>query len=347
MSRQHRSLLVAAVLVVALVVLGAVLPVPYVTLLPGPVTNTLGRAPGSQRDLIRITGHRTFPTSGHLDLVTVLVDGDPQHEPTLFQALGAWLDPSEAVVPLELIYPPGQSSAQVQAQDQQQMLQSQQEAITAALRFLHIPVRTRVAVAALAAGTPAVRRLRVGDVLLAVDGHPVSGIASVHQLIQRHRAGQSVVLSVLRAGHRLSLRVRTVRAPHSRRVIVGFRPELVPVYPFQISIDLQNVGGPSAGLMFALGIVAKLSPGSLTQGRFVAGTGEIAADGSVSAIGGIQQKVVAATRAGASVFLVPAANCAAARQVVTSRVRLVRVSSLAAAVGALRDLAAGRPTPRC
>ena len=119
------------------------------------------------------------------------------------------------------------------------------------------------------------------------------------------------------------------------------------MFPFNIKIRVGDIGGPSAGLMFALGIVDKLTPGNLTGGRFVAGTGEISADGSVSAIGGIQQKMAGARQAGATLFLTPAANCPDTAGAVPAGMRLVKVRNLAGAVSALHALAAGRSVPSC
>jgi PDZ domain-containing protein len=119
------------------------------------------------------------------------------------------------------------------------------------------------------------------------------------------------------------------------------------VFPFNVRIRVGDIGGPSAGLMFALGIVDKLTPGNLTGGKFVAGTGEISADGTVGAIGGIQQKMIGARQAGATVFLTPAGNCADTAGAVPQGMRLVRVSTLAGAMSGLKALAAGRSVPSC
>src|SRR6202035_1768434 len=119
-------------------------------------------------------------------------------------------------------------------------------------------------------------------------------------------------------------------------------------FPFAIKIDVGNIGGPSAGLMFALGIVDKLTPGGdLAGGRFIAGTGEISADGTVSPIGGIQQKMAGARNAGATVFLSPAANCPDPAGAEAAGMRLVKVSTLRDALQDLAALKAGRPVPSC
>ena len=118
-------------------------------------------------------------------------------------------------------------------------------------------------------------------------------------------------------------------------------------FPFQVTISVGDIGGPSAGMMFALGIIDKLSRLSLTSGRFIAGTGEITASGQVQPIGGIQQKMIGARNAGATIFLTPAANCADAKGAVPAGLRLVKVSTLNQAVTYLEALKAGKSVPSC
>jgi PDZ domain-containing protein len=119
------------------------------------------------------------------------------------------------------------------------------------------------------------------------------------------------------------------------------------IFPFRVNIKVGDIGGPSAGMMFALGIVDKLTPANLTGGRFVAGTGEISADGAVSAIGGIQQKMAGARAAGATIFLTPAANCGDTTGAVPAGLRLVKVATLRQAINDLTALKAGRSVPGC
>jgi PDZ domain-containing protein len=119
------------------------------------------------------------------------------------------------------------------------------------------------------------------------------------------------------------------------------------VFPFKVTINLANVGGPSAGMMFALAIIDKLTPDALTGGRFIAGTGEIEPTGQVQPIGGIQQKMAGARAAGATIFLTPASNCVNTVGAVPAGMRLVKVSTLAGAVSALQAIKNGQPVPSC
>lgn len=340
MSRRALTLIVAATALVILGVVGSVLPVPYVALQPGPITNTLGNEPGTDQPLIVVKGHPTYPTEGTLALTTVSVVGDPRHQPTLFSALADWFDRDTAVVPEQLIFPPGENVDQVQQENAQEMQQSQENAVTAALTYLHIPVKTVVAVGEITKSAPAAEVLKTGDVIESIDGQPITSEKQLRTIITGHQPGDVLKLTIKRDGKTLQQAVTTTVAGTGaqRRTVVGFAPVVKHDFPFSVDIRLQDVGGPSAGTMFALGLIDKLTPGSLTGGRFVAGTGTIDTDGTVGPIGGVQQKVVAAARAGAKVFLVPAGDCAGARSTAPDGVRLVRITTLAGAVQALEDL---------
>jgi len=347
-SRRQLTLFVAACGVLAAAVAAVILPVPYVILSPGPTLNTLGTGPGG-RSLIQITGHPTFPTAGHLNLVTVSFEGGPSDSLNVFAALRAWLTPHEAVVPEQELFGPGQTQQQVARQDTQQMTSSQQTATAAALCVLGIRFTTVDTVAVVAKGYPADGVLRRGDVITAVDGKPVTCKADAATLIRARAAGAPVTLTIARTtgGHRVTRLVHLKTAAAGGHAVIGVQVTESYVFPFKVNIRVGDIGGPSAGMMFALGIVDKLTPGSLTHGRFIAGTGEISANGAVSPIGGIQQKMVGARQAGATIFLTPAANCADAAGAVPPGMRLVKVSTLSGAVSDLKALAAGRSVPSC
>ena len=343
-SRHQLTLFVAAAGVLVAAVAAVVLPVPYVILSPGPSLNTLGRGPGG-RPLIQITGHRTYPTVGHLNLVTVSFQGGPSDSLNVFAALRAWLTPHEAVVPEQELFGPGQTQQQVAREDTQQMTSSQEAATAAALCVLGIKFASVISVAA--KGFPAYGVLRRGDVITAVDGKPVTCKTDAATLIRARAPGAPVSLTVIRTtgGHRVTRVFHLKTANLGGHAVVGVSQNYV--FPFNINIRVGDIGGPSAGLMFALGIVDKLTPINLTDGKFIAGTGEISANGAVSPIGGIQQKMVGARQAGATVFLTPAANCSDAAGAVPAGMRLVKVSTLGGAVTDLKALAAGRSVPSC
>jgi PDZ domain-containing protein len=328
---------------VALVLLAAFAPVPYVALGPGPTEDTLGRIDGTP--LIEISGRRTYPAQGRLELVTVSVVGGPSSRLDLVTALRGWVDGHVAVVPERTVYPPDVTAEQVHDQNVAEMALSQQDATVAALRHLGIPVTgPSVAVTAVVRGQPADGRLRPGDRILAVDGHPVRTPGQVREAIEAHAPGDEVAVTVRRGGQDRRLVLTTSSA--GGRTVVGFYPGVVYDYPFHIEIDPGEIGGPSAGLMFALGIVDKLTPGSLTGGAVVAGTGTIDPQGKVGPIGGIQQKLTGAARSGARYFLAPRGNCADIPDPASARPRVVAVSTLDEALSALATIRAARAAGR-
>jgi PDZ domain-containing protein len=345
MSRRTLTLAFAGFLVVLLAAVAALLPVPYVAISPGPVTNTLGAV--GKTELIQISGHTTYPDRGQLDLTTISAFGGPSNRLDLVTALRGWLDDEVAVVPQEQIYPDGETAEQVEEQSAAEMSESQASATTAALRHLDIPVTVRLFVDGIAPSSKARGKLKKGDELVEVDGKKVSGGAELRATVTAHEPGDVVPLVVVRDGERMTVDVTTTEAPDGR-TIIGITTRDEAEYPFTVKFGLEDVGGPSAGTMFALGIVDKLTPGSLTGGKHIAGTGTIDADGSVGPIGGIPQKMVGAKRAGATVFLAPADNCAEALRTKPDGLKLVKIKTLSGAVNALDKVREGRPgVPHC
>ncbi len=343
-SNQLATLLIAGACVLAGLVVAAVTTVPYVALTPGPTINTLGKLSG--KELIQVTGRRTYPAGGNLNLVTVSYTGGPNTDFNIFSALRAWLTPDDAVVPASEIYSPGQTQQQVVQQDTQQMLGSQQDATAAALCYLHINFKVVDKVASTSKGTPAYGVLHPGDVITAVDGTPVDCHHNIVNMIRDRKPGAPVTLTIDRKGVARTIRLATKDVGGQPVVGVALAPSSY-VFPFTIKINLTNIGGPSAGLMFALGIVDKLTPDNLTGGRFIAGTGEISPAGAIEPIGGIQQKMAGARSAGATIFLAPAANCPDTVGAVPAGLRVVKVSTLAGAVQDLTAIKSGRPVPSC
>jgi Lon-like protease len=343
MSRRAATLLVAAAGVLIAIIIAVVAPVPYVALTPGPTLNTLGTLSG--KPLIEVKGHPTFATRGNLNMVTVSFYGGPGTRFNIFGALRAWLSPHDAVVPESEIFTPGQSSQQVAKEDTEEMAGSQQTATAAALCQLNIPFRTIDTIQATVPGMPAAAALHPGDVITAVNGTPVTCRSDAGTLIKAERPGAPVELTILR--HGTTQHVRLVTADVQGAPEIGVQLVESFAFPFNVTISVGDIGGPSAGLMFALGIIDKITPDNLAGGRFIAGTGEIEANGTVDPIGGIQQKMAGARAAGATVFLTPAANCPDTAGSVPAGLRLIKVSSLAGAITDLDALKDGRPVPSC
>ncbi|HVE62286.1 MAG TPA: S16 family serine protease [Mycobacteriales bacterium] len=344
MARRGRTLGVATALAVGLGVVGAQIPVPYVGLGPGPVFDTLGTvSPGDAgaEAIITITGVRTYPADGRLDLTTVSVFGAGRQQLDLGTALRYWLDRDFAVVPSEILFPEDKSPEEVDAETAKEMEESQQSAVTAALRELNIPAKTTIVVREVGAGTPAEGVLREDDVLTAIDGTAVASAEQLRALLRTRKPGAGVRVTYRRGGATTTAVLRTVSSGDAEnRPIIGVDLREEAEYPFTVMLKTDDVGGPSAGLMFALGIIEQLTPGSLTGGVHVAGTGTITDEGVVGPIGGIQQKLIAARRAGARHFLVPAGNFADATATGPDGLKLHKIATLDDALEALQGIKA-------
>ncbi len=340
------SYLGAASIVVILIVV-ALIPVPFVRLSPGPMYNTVGNASGV--DLIKISGTRSYPTTGELDLVTVNERGGPFGGLTLPEALVGWLDSDDRVVPVDALYPPGTTAATAREENSLDFTTSQSSATAAALKHLDIPVATKIVVGLVIEDGPAQGKLEVGDVITAVNGKKVTKIADVPALVGKNPPGSTVTFDVVRGSTPTEVQVVTGESPRDpNRSYVGIQVGADYKAPFTIDFGLQDVGGPSAGMMFSLGIIDKLTPADLSGGRSIAGTGTINADGEVGPIGGIEQKLAAARRHGTELFLAPAQNCAQVNAVDLAGLNVARVSTLDEAVSVIDRWRAGvSDLPRC
>lgn len=333
-------MLVGAIIVAVLTAGVMAAPVPYVILDPGPTVDTLGERDG--KPVIQITGTPTSTSKGQLRLTTVGVDPDVN----LLTAIRAWFDDEEAVVPRELIYPPDKSPEEVEEQNERQFTQSQNSAEVAALRYLGYPAQ--VVVREVPEGMPAHGRLRAGDVITSVDGTEVTSVEQLQELVTRHPAGTTLEIGYLRGDEPGTVEVTTAADDRDGRtprlgVAVGYEMDV----PFEINFEIDRIGGPSAGLMFALGIIDLLEPEDLTGGLVIAGTGTIDDNGTVGRIGGLPQKLTGARDAGATVFLVPAGNCEEAVANRPAGLTLVRVETLEDALAGLAAVREGRTPPTC
>ena len=339
-SRRAWTLIWSAITVLVLGVIGALVPVPYVALGPGPTYDTLSSVGGTP--VVSVSGTRTYPTGGELRMVTVSLTD----KVTLFGALGLWMTGGFALAPREDYYSPGESEQQVEQQNVQQFKDSQSDAEVSALRFLHYPIS--VVAEQVVTGSPADKNILAGDKLITVNGKQVNSAEGVHAALVDTTPGQTVdVVAQTGSAAPRDLKIKLGSSPDRKQGFLGITPASHADIPFKITISLSNIGGPSAGLMFALAVVDKLTPGDINGGLAVAGTGEIDDQGNVSPIGGIPFKLMAARDAGATVFLTPADNCSEAKTHVPSGLRLVKVTSLASAVSELSDLQHGRPVPGC
>jgi len=337
MGRRGLTVLLGAVLVVLMAAGIAAAPVPYVVLGPGPTVDVLGSADG--RDVIEVGNADTSDSAGQLRLTTVSVAPDIW----LIDAIRGWFDDEDAVVPRQLIYPPDRTEEEVDEQNQRDLQVSQSAAEIAALRKLGYPVQ--VTVTEVLAGAPAEGKLAPGDVITSVDGAEVTSTSKLQELVRAKPAGTTLTIGYRRDGRDATTSVTTEATNGAPRL--GIAVENRQPNPYSFKIDPGNIGGPSAGLMFALGILDKLDPDDLTGGLVIAGTGTIDDEGRVGPIGGVPQKLVGARRANASVFLTPADNCAEALANAQPDLKLVKVTSLDDALAALQALREGREPTLC
>jgi Lon-like protease len=320
----------------------AVLPSPYVIERPGPVFDTLGSVTvdGEEVPLIEIPTEPTFETEGSLSLLTVNIFGNRDQPPTWFEVIGAWLAPSQSVVPIDAVFPEGVSTEDRQEQSRIDMENSQQEAVAAALRAIGEPYESQLRVVEAVADGPSDGTLRSDDIIVAVNDEPVRDVTALRAAIAANGTADPVSIDIERAGAERTVLVTPELSEGEERVpVIGVLIAGEYVFPFEVNIELQNVGGPSAGMMFALGIIDKLTPDSLAGGADVAGTGTIAADGTVGPIGGIVQKMYGAVDAGADWFLAPIDNCNEVVGNVPGDLEVFAVATLDEAIGVLQTIA--------
>ncbi|MFF4262874.1 PDZ domain-containing protein [Streptomyces virginiae] len=351
MPRRTATMLASTLVLFALLCAGVFIKVPYSEMSPGPTVNTLGDSHGAP--VLNIAGRKTYPTSGHLNMTTVRVTG-ADYDMSLVEAVYGWLAGDNIVVPHENLYPNGKTEAESTQENAEEFSQSQQSAKVAALKQLGIPVTARVIVSTVVKSSPSEGKLHAGDVIKSVDGAAVTAPEDVAKLVTKHKPGEPVEFTIVpakeaaeaaKAGNEnpatTKVTITAGKAEGDGHAIVGIRAGTDHTFPFTIDIKLADVGGPSAGLMFALGIVDKLTPEDLTGGKFVAGTGTITEEGKVGPIGGIQMKTIGARQAGAEYFLTPAENCASAASHVPDGLTLVKVSTIGDATKALEKISKG------
>lgn len=340
-----------AITAIAVGIGAAIIPVPYAIISPGPATDVLGArvaSDGTSTPRIVIEKATTYPTTGALDFTTVSVRGGPGYPVNIVDVLSAWIDPARDVLPVDEVFPPQATKEQVAEENRLEMSASQQEAAAVALRALGYSLPQEVRIGAIPAGSPSEGQLKVGDVLVSIGGVASTDPDAVRAAVQKVTVGDTVEVVVTRDGAQVTARPGTRKAADGRTVL-GI--VLTPSYklPFPVTIDAGNVGGPSAGLMFSLGVYDKLTEGAMTGGVKIAGTGTISDNGDVGPIGGIRQKVIGAQRAGATFFLAPADNCAELNDAVPEGITVVKVESFEVAKSAVAAIGKGDTgaLPRC
>lgn len=336
-----RAVTLAVATVVTALLVGALslVSLPYVANLPGPTFDTLGRH--DDVDLIEVVGAPTYPSEGELRFTTVRLRGGVGRALSVYSLVNGWLDGSVTVVPVEQVFPPDQTAEEIDERNQAAMITSQETASVAALEELGYEVATTLRVDTAVEGTGAFGVVDEGDVLLAVDGRRVAGFAELTEVMDAVTPGETVTLTLEREGDEQDVEVVTADDGTGRALIgVLIDPEFD--LPVDVRIQIDDVGGPSAGLMFSLGIISTLTEADETGGEPIAGTGTMDLTGEVGPIGGIVQKMVGARDDGAAWFLAPTANCGEVVGNVPDGLRVVAVGTLHDAREAVEDIGAGR-----
>jgi len=350
-SRRRRRLRRAVVagsfiLVVALIAAVFLVPVNAVIEAPGPTWNVLDNGSSSDQDVLKVSGTETYPTEGALRMTTVSVSGCPGYPVTTADLIAAWFSADKRIVDRNEVCPQDQSAEQVEETGKAQMTASQDSAVIAAL------VETGKAGAMHLTVTEVTEQqtsteIQAGDVLETItpQGGQTTTLASFSQLRELMTTipeGTRVTLGVRRGDQKASAALTTI-APQEGTTgsLLGLSLKISVDSPVEATFGLSDVGGPSAGMMFALGVVDEITPGSLTGGKDISGTGTIDMTGQVGPIGGIQQKMAGARESGSTFFLAPASNCNEVTGHEPKGMQVFAVNTLHEAIAATEAIASG------
>jgi len=361
-TRRGWTLIISGAVTLGLIAVAFLLPVPFVKLAPGPTFNVIGQEDGA--DVISITGTETFPVSGNLDMTTVLESGGPRGGLTFVDAIASWLDPNDAVVPRELLFPDDVTGEEVRERQAMLFSTSESNAVAAAMTYLGLPLITQNVVTAVFEGTPADGVLLPKDEIVSINGVEVAEVTEVAEAIRSEPIGTTFEIVVRRDGviskddadgsevfeddAEQTVTITSADNPDDPGVpYIGIGVGAYYSAGFPIDFTLEDIGGPSAGLIFATGIVDKLTAEDLVAGQHIAGTGTIEPDGAVGPIGGIRQKLAGARAAGATLFLMPAEHCTEAAGHIPDGLTVTPVETLADAVEAIQAFTAGETVLSC
>ena len=320
--------------VTALVLASLFLPSPFVILSPGNPQNILGSA-------ITITGTKSYPTTGKLSVTSVMVT-DPDSYITGFDVLYGWLDKNRAVLPRVEVYPKGESAADSMKNGAEEMSGSQTNATAAALAYLSYKSTSNLVIAEVNEKTNAYKLLIKSDIVISVDDKKFVSASEIMRYLDQKQPGDLVSIKVIRSGGEIITKQIKLSARDDGSAFIGVNIQQNFDFPFEVKIQLAETGGPSGGLIFALGVVEKLTPADFIRGRNIAGTGTITADGQVGPIGGIAEKIIGAKKDGVKIFLTPIENCTDIKNKVQltnsgskNDMKIVPVATLTAAISVL------------
>ena len=334
------------ILVVALVVAVFMVPVNAVIEAPGPTWNVLDNGSSSDQDVLKVSGTETYPTEGALRMTTVSVSGCPGYPVTTADLIAAWFSSDKRIVDRNEVCPQDQSAEQVEETGKAQMTASQDSAVIAALIETGMAGAMHLTVTEVTEQQTSTE-IQADDVLETItpEGGQTTTITSFSQLRELMTTipeGTRVTLGVRRGEQQVPAALTTI-APQEGTTgsLLGLSLRVSVDSQVEATFGLSDVGGPSAGMMFALGVVDEITPGSLTGGKDISGTGTIDMNGQVGPIGGIQQKMAGARNAGSTFFLAPASNCEEVKGHEPEGMQVFAVSTLHEAVTATEAIASG------
>ena len=314
-----------------IVLLAFFVPTPYVLISPGTPQNILG-------DAISITGAQTYPTKGKLSVTSVMVT-NPDSYLTGFDILYGWITSDQAVLPRAEIYPKNESTEQSNQQGAADMQESQANATAAALSLLGYKGESKLIVNSVNPNSYAFKKLITGDQVIAVDQKILTSASQITDYLDTKKAGDTVNIKVIRSTTgSVPIEIPVVLSKRDDgSAFIGVIIETKYNFPVNVKIKLDETGGPSGGLIFALGILEKLQSEDLVRGRNIAGTGTITEKGEVGPIGGITEKIIGAKRAGVTLFLAPIDNCSdITHPELLKGIKVVPVATLSEALAVLR-----------
>lgn len=334
---------IAGFCVSLLIAVLSIIPSPYAIGTPGPTWDTLSSVPtqdGGEVPLVSIDGAPVYEASGELRLTTVSASRGTSQAFTLGRVVVGWLRSSEYVIPQEEVFGDPTEADEFERTSQLAWISSQESATVSALEALDMSVAAELTVVGLSPESNAVGHLAEGDVIVSVNGLPVPGYAALSESVAALSPGDVITVGVVREGVEHEAEFATIEG-EGGRALMGILVDPIFELPIDVVVQIDSVGGPSAGLMFSLAIMDLLTPEDELQGALVAGTGAISPDGDVLPIGGIRLKMHGAVSDGSEYFLAPVENCAEVVGHIPDGLSVVAVDTLDDAYQAIRSIGAG------
>ena len=317
-------------LFILIVLIAFFVPTPYVLMSPGQPQNILS-------DAISISGAQTFPINGKLSVTSVMVT-NPDSYITGFDILYGWINGEQAVLPRVEIYPEDETAEESTQQGAADMRESQANATTAALTLLGYKGDSKLIINTVNPKSFAFKKLLSGDQLIAIDEVTLNSATQITDYLKSKKSSETVTIKIRRGNESKVIDIPVkLSAREDGSAFIGVSIESKTLFPITVKIKLDETGGPSGGLIFALGIIEKLQKEDLIRGRNIAGTGTITESGEVGPIGGITEKIIGAKKAGISIFLAPIENCLdISNSELLKGIKVVPVATLSQALAVLR-----------